>query len=533
MEEIKVAYCRVSTEHEEQESSLKNQQTYYRSKGIDTIYADKGLTGTSINRPQFLQMLKDAGLNVEKVGKKLITKPTYRAPKFNTIYCKSISRFSRNVAQAIDIIRDLSNKGVYVFFEDIGRSTKDPNTSLLLNIMLSVSQAESETISQRVKWGNKQTANNGRIRSLNLFGYIYQPNSKSLIINQEEARIVQYIFSLRLKGNGARVIANTLNKEGYTTKTGKQWKPHYINRILHNKTYCGYVIRNKSSNIDIFSGKRKSLNPVEYIETKSNNVPIIIPEEDFNKVQELIEKNTEINGRKIGVNQGKTEYSNKIVCSKCNSFYISNKAKRKYGTVEFYNCGNKKRNGATSCNSRNVYKSEIDNKINYYLKDGRLQETSKRVVSIIEDTIGKAKFRLNAKRNMDNVERVKELTKEVEDIERRKGMLVDLYLDGELNKEIYISKKNALEDRISSCRDKITELSKTEEQINKDIEYLDSLLYTVKVELGKVPYSISKEELLDKYISHIVVSDRKIIVVTKFNMIARRVNELLDKYCKL
>ncbi len=533
MEEIKVAYCRVSTEHEEQESSLKNQQAYYRSKGIDTIYADKGLTGTDINRPQFLQMLKDAGLSVEKVGKKLITKPTYRAPKYNTIYCKSISRFSRNVAQAIDIIRDLSNKDVYVFFEDIGRSTKDPNTSLLLNIMLSVSQAESETISQRVKWGNKQTANNGRIRALNIFGYTYQQNTKSLIINQEEARVVKYIFSLRLKGNGARVIANTLNKEGYTTKTGKKWKPHYINRILHNKIYCGYVIRNKTETIDIFTNKKKTNTPEEYIETKSENVPIIISEEDFNKVQELIDNNISINGRKIGKWQGKTEYSNKIICSTCGAHYISNKAKRKTGTVEFYNCSNKKRNGVTSCNSRNVYKSEIDNKINYYLKEGKLQETSKRVVSIIEDTISKSKFRLNAKRNLNNIDKVNELTKEVEDMEHRKAMLVDLYLDGNIDKEIYISKKKALEDHINSCNDKITELSKTEEQINKDIEYLDNLLYTVKVELDKVPYSISKEELLEKYISHITVSDRKIIVVTKFNIVARAVNKLLDKYCKL
>ena len=533
MEDIKVAYCRVSTEHEEQESSLKNQQTYYRSKGIETIYADRGLTGTDINRPQFLQMLKDAGLDVEKVGKKLVTKPSYRKPKFNTIYCKSISRFSRNVSQAVDIIRDLSNKEVYVYFEDIGRSTKDPNTNLLLNIMLSVSQSESEAISQRVKWGNKATANNGRIRSLNLFGYIYQPNSKSLIVNQQEARIVQYIFKLRLEGHGARVIANTLNKEGITTKTGKQWKPNYINRILHNKTYCGYCVRNKSTNVDIFSGKRKSLTPEEYIETKSDNVPIIISEEEFNKVQELIEKNTDINGRKAGVNQGKTEYSNKIVCSTCGAFYISNKAKRKTGIVEFYNCGNKKRNGVASCNSRNVYKSEIDNKINYYLKDGRLQETSKRVVSIIEDTIGKVKFRINAKRNMDDIDKVKELSKEVESMEHRKSMLVDLYLDGNIDKEIYLSKKNALENRISSYKDMVAELSKTDKQLDKDIEYLDSLLYTVNVELEKVPYSISKEELLDKYISHIVVSDRKIIVVTKFNIVARAVNKLLDKYCKL
>ena len=205
------AYVRVSTDLLEQDSSYVNQEKMYLDKGINHIYKDKE-SGTSINRVQFIQMLEDCGLEVRLIKTsstkdKLVVLPTNKPSKYDKIYCKSISRFSRDTSSAIEIIRLLKSKQVFCYFEQENIDTSDTTSDFLLGIMLSISESESKNTSMRVKAGNKITAKNGVFRGHNIIGYNYDKTTKSILVNKDEANIVKSIFDLRLEGYGARVNA--------------------------------------------------------------------------------------------------------------------------------------------------------------------------------------------------------------------------------------------------------------------------------------------------------------------------------------
>ena len=192
-----VAYIRVSTNKEEQEQSYEAQQQYFKSIGINKLYCDQGLSGTTINRKGFSQMLYDCGLDIVKVKSgtsyKYTTRISNRQPKFHMIYTKSISRFSRDIATAVSVVRELRSKGVGVFFLDINQSSLDATTDLLLSIMFSISTEESKTMSSRIKFGNHQSALNGNIRSNKLYGYLYNIEE---VYNKKRLQLEQQLHSL-------------------------------------------------------------------------------------------------------------------------------------------------------------------------------------------------------------------------------------------------------------------------------------------------------------------------------------------------
>ena len=207
----KCAYVRVSTDLLGQDSSYVNQEQMYLDLGIQHIYKDRE-SGTSINRQGFIQMLTDCGLQVKTIKTsfnkdKLIVLPTDRPSKYDKIHCKSISRFSRDTSSAIEIIRLLKSKQVFCYFEQENIDTSDTTSDFLLGIMLSISESESKNTSMRVKKGNQITAKNGVFRGHNIIGYDYDKATKTILVNEDEAKIVRSIFSLRLEGRGARVIA--------------------------------------------------------------------------------------------------------------------------------------------------------------------------------------------------------------------------------------------------------------------------------------------------------------------------------------
>ena len=298
------AYVRVSTDLLEQDSSYNNQEQMYRNLGIQHIYKDRE-SGTSIRRPQFIKMLQDCGLDVKTIGKKLVVLPTDKESKYNKIYCKSISRFSRDIQGAIDVIRELKNKGVFCVFEQENIDTSDISSDFLLGILLGVAQQESINTSMRVKQGNRVTAKNGVFRGHNIIGYDYDKNTKQIVINDLEANMVKSIFNLRLEGKGARVIAKELNQQGYRTKLGKEFSSNTVLNILQNKTYCGYVRRNTYQN-DGFGDmcKRVKMPKSEHLLVKNENIPIIISEQVFERVQNLIYQSKN-QYKNVGVNKSK------------------------------------------------------------------------------------------------------------------------------------------------------------------------------------------------------------------------------------
>ncbi|WP_160680887.1 recombinase family protein [Clostridium sp. C8-1-8] len=162
-------YIRVSTELEEQDSSFKNQEFYFRNKYKDKdvlIYKDKG-TGTSFKRKDFQRMLIDAGLDKldeKHTNKKIVFIQSYREPLFNRIIVKDTSRFARNIV-IMDVIRELIAKRVFILFEDIQKDTSKEEDMVMLQMLFTFAENTSRTISISTRFGNKRTIEQNRIRN--------------------------------------------------------------------------------------------------------------------------------------------------------------------------------------------------------------------------------------------------------------------------------------------------------------------------------------------------------------------------------
>ena len=216
------AYCRVSTDSEQQESSFENQKSYFereieKVKGVELyhIYADKGVSGTKLNRPEFDKMLCDAGLMYKDLSETIkkgwskeqegvgrikggiwIAVPG-KEPLFDEIWIKNTSRFARNVT-SVDIINKLNDKGVIIRFIEQNINTGDETGALVLHIMQSLDQSESEGKSSKVKWGQEESRRKGKIFTHgDIYGYHYIKEENRLVAIPEEAEVVKQIFDLQ------------------------------------------------------------------------------------------------------------------------------------------------------------------------------------------------------------------------------------------------------------------------------------------------------------------------------------------------
>jgi site-specific DNA recombinase len=217
------AYARVSTDSEDQLNSLESQVKYYNEKINKNnewlfveVYADESISGTQdYKHSNFMRMIQDS-LN----------------GKIDLILTKSISRFARNTLDTLKYVRMLKEKNVAILFEEENINTLEMAGELLLTILSSVAQQESETISSHVKLGLKMKQQRGELIGYNgCLGYTYNKESKSISVNEEEAEIVKYIFSRYAQGVGSSIIAKELTNMKYQTPKGKS----KIKRVENNK----------------------------------------------------------------------------------------------------------------------------------------------------------------------------------------------------------------------------------------------------------------------------------------------------------
>ena len=239
------AYCRVSSDSEDQLNSFAAQNTYYNTM-ISThdrwelvdIYADEGITGTSAQkRGDFQRMLADC-----------------RKGRIDKILVKSISRFSRNTAECLEAIRELKAMGISVFFEEHNIDTSEVSSEMLTAILASCAQAESESISKNVSWGNHKRMEKGSF-SPSSAPYGYRLTNGELVVEQKEAETVRWIYASYLSGLSPEHIARQLM---LTESTGKVWTRHTIEYILKNEKYMGDALLQKQYTTDTLPRKKKN-----------------------------------------------------------------------------------------------------------------------------------------------------------------------------------------------------------------------------------------------------------------------------------
>ena len=304
------AYARVSTEHEEQQTSYEAQVDYYTKKIKERtdwifveVYTDKGITGTNTKRREgFNRMVQDA-----------------LDGKIDLILTKSVSRFARNTVDTLTTIRKLKERGVAVYFEEQSINTMDGKGELLITIMSSIAQEESRSISDNVTWGQRKRFADGKVSVgyKHFLGYEKGEDGLPQIV-EEEAKVVRYIYREFLLGKTGSHIAKTLTQAGIPTPAGKtEWQASTVMSILQNEKYKGAALLQKQFTIDFLEKKMKVNEgevPQYYIE--HSHEPIIDPV-DHDRVQLEI-------GRRKGLDRRYSSahlFSARVICGDCGGFY--------------------------------------------------------------------------------------------------------------------------------------------------------------------------------------------------------------------
>ena len=358
------AYCRVSTDREEQEHSFETQKAMYTEMimmkptwQMAGIYADEGITGTvAKKRPGFMKMSEDC-----------------RKGKIDMIVTKSVSRFSRNNLDCLMYVRELKQLGIPIIFEKEGINTIQVSSELLLTLFGALSQAESESISMNVKLGIRQSLKNGNVRfSYKTFlGYRKGADGQPEIV-PEQADIVRRIYNDFLAGATYLEIAKRLTEENVPTMGGgNRWFSERIKSILKNEKYKGDALLQKTYITDPISKRVKKNNgelPMYYVE---NSHPAIIERRIFDKVQEEIarragKKKVKQTGTKteLGRYSGKYALTELLYCGECGTPYRRCTWSRNGKKKIVWRCVSRLDYGKKYCkNSPSVEESRLHNAI--------------------------------------------------------------------------------------------------------------------------------------------------------------------------
>lgn len=315
------AYCRVSTDDEEQLTSYEAQKTYYTDKIMNNknwtmagVFADEGITGTSARkRPEFLRMVRQC-----------------RQGKIDVVLAKSISRFARNTVDCLNYIRALKELGIAVIFEKENINTLETDSEILITMMGAFAQAESESISANVRWGKRQAMREGKVsfQYTRLYGYQKGGDGQPEII-PEQAEVVRRIFDAYIAGASVRTIKEGLEADNIPSSNGKsEWSVSAIQGILRNEKYCGDVLLQKTFISDCIDGKAVKNTGQLPMYLIRNNHEAIIDRSKFEQVQ--VELARRAGTRKatpkatvsgLACYSGKYALTERLVCGECGTLY--------------------------------------------------------------------------------------------------------------------------------------------------------------------------------------------------------------------
>ena len=383
------AYCRVSTEMEEQQNSFKVQVEYYtnlinskKEWTLAGIFADEGISGTQTKkRVEFNRMIRQC-----------------KQKKIDLILTKSISRFARNTVDCLEYVRQLKELGIGVLFEKENINTLTMSSEFMISLYSSFAQAESESISKNISLGNQMAFRQGKVRYQykNWLGYRKGADGKPEIV-PEEAEIIKMIYSLFLDGASLKGIADKMNQDTIRTPSGNgAWFSPLVKRILTNEKYIGDALLQKTYTVDCITHK-KVINHGEkpkYLVTDCH--PAIIDRDTFNLVQqEFARRTSKRKATTTGVSaHGK--YSSKhaltelMVCGECGTPYRRAVWHQRGVEYRVWRCVNRLEHGVRFChNSPTIREEPLHRAIVQAINDfyGSSQDISNLLKSSVESTL--------------------------------------------------------------------------------------------------------------------------------------------------
>ena len=490
------AYCRVSTDNEDQTNSFESQQRYFKQYiernpdwELYEVFADEGISGTNTKkRKEFNRMITCA-----KNG------------DFDLIITKEISRFARNTLDSIYYTRDLKKHGVGVIFMNDNINTLDGDAELRLAIMSSIAQEESRKTSERVKWGQKRQMEQGVVFGRSMLGY--DVKGGKMYINEEGAKIVRLIFHKFVnEGKGTHVIARELREEGINPMRVKEWQNTVILRIIRNEKYCGDLVQKKTYTPDFLSHEKKyNRGQEEFVIIKDHHEPIIS--------RELFDEANRILDEKSLSQKGKAKHSNrypfsgKIKCGCCGASYVARYKTRqdesrykawrcneaaKHGSPHIDKAGNKV--GCTGVSIRNEDATHIMYLVTKELKLNHTKITDN-LISVIESIIA-----------MDctgtDIEKLKD---QIDTIEDKRTKLIDIYMSGDITKEEFNAARSKCDAEISELQSVIDSIDKQQTMIKKQQELMLEIRNAVNEIVNGVEYD---DEFYKHILDKMVIGDR-------------------------
>lgn len=482
------AYARVSTDSDEQATSYDAQVNHYTDYikkkpewDFAGVFADEGVSGTyTKKRDGFNKMIDEC-----------------MKGNVDMIITKSISRFARNTLDCLKYIRELKEHNIPVFFEKENINTMDAKGEVLLTIIASLAQQESQSLSQNVKLGFQYRFQQGiiTVNHNRFLGYTKDEDGKLEVV-PEEAKVVKRIYREFLEGASLRDIQDGLEKDGILTGTGNaKWHPSSINLILTNEKYMGDALLQKTYTVDFLNKKRvknDGIMPQYYVQDSHE---AIIPKEIFARVQEEMTRRSNMNtkGKKKRVYSSKYALSSIVYCAKCGEIYRriawNNRGKKSI----VWRCLTRVESGPKKCNARTV-------------KEEELQSAVMRAINTIIEN--KESIRETLKTNIQDV-LLDNADSKVSKIEAEMLNLQKELIKKANARENYDDLTQAIEDLREQKRKVYADLAE-KEGINKRIKEMRGFLDSQNLSITNYD-----EELVRKLIDKVVVYDDEIKIVFK------------------
>lgn len=497
-----VAYCRVSTDKENQLHSLENQKKYFaeyisNDKELEFvgIYADEGITGTNIKkREEFNRMILDS-----KMG------------KFDVIFTKSVSRFARNILDSVGFVRELKQRNIEVRFITDGIKSFDNDAELRLGLLATFAQDESRQTSEKVVNGQSVSMKNGVVFGSNtMLGYNIVKGQ--MTVNEDEAPIIRSIFHKYLiDGKGAHLIAKELQEEGIKTKRGgNKWTNASVYKILKNEKYCGDLIQQKTYTPDFLSHSKKyNKGEREFVKIENHHEPII-DKETFNKVQE------EIARRKAKANVDNSKHSNryalsgKLKCASCGCMYVKgDNRKRKDGTIRrSWICAEKHKYGKKHINLQNDYigcdNENVNNDIVLNAFNQLMQKITKEdKQEIVNNTLKVISSNIKKCTSLNTDE--ERLCQKKEKLEAQIKKAISLCINEVITEDELKEQKKQLENELSLVNKELESIQNKQELLNNT----ETLLENIKKSMNDMlDFQSVSDEICKEVLEKVIVKNK-------------------------
>ena len=484
-----VAYARYSSDGQREESieaQVRAIKEFAKHNGyaLQKIYADRGISGTTDNRPQFQSMIDDA-----------------KTKHFDVIIVHKLDRFARNRADSAIYRKELEKNGVKLI-SVIENFDDTPESIILQSVIEGYNEYYSKNLRREVMKGLKENALSCRhTGGIPCLGYDVDKTTMKLVVNEYEAGAVRLIFNRYIAGEGYTAIIEELNRKGYRTKRGGVFGKNSLYEILRNEKYCGVYIYNKSVHPDE-NGKfnrhaQKSDDEIIRIE---GGVPQIISKEVF----EIARQKMQARRRRTAAFKAKQEYllSGKIICGECGSTYAGNSrqgAKQKQPYIS-YNCV--KRNGKVSCKNPGIKRDELEQLVLNRLSEAVFNEDV--LPTILEKYNDYA-----LSRNNEYMTESKEIKQKIAETEKGISNIVDIVVA--TGSAALTDKLKELEKTKSDLERALFEAEKHIEEMHIDRKRLKAAFKTAK-EMLRSGTLKNRKAIVGQYVKKIIIYKDKIVL---------------------